>query len=273
MADGKARRRAGRRSPAFLFFILSFVAAATSGILLLSECGERWLTARYWRQVAERREAAEADERADGGVLPALRELYAENPDLVGWLSLPDSAINYPVMQTPDDPEYYLFRDFEREPASAGAPFADYRCQVVPAQGFNTVVYAHDSLFVQLNQYGYLPGYFQSHRRIRFDTLAETGLYRVAAAFYLDAGEARLLDPWNPDDPQAYECWNYLEVDSPEGFRKFAGLVLGRRMFETGAELSPRSRYLTLVCCATEAFSGIPGGDGRLIVVAKRIGD
>ena len=272
VANRNARWLTERRSPAFLFFILSLIAAATSGILLLSECGERWLTARYWREVAEKREAAEAADWTEGGVLPALRALYAENHDLVGWLSMPDSAINYPVMQTPDDPEYYLFRNFEREPASVGAPFADYRCQVAPVSGFNTVIYAHDILFIQLNQYGYLPGYFQSHQRIRFDTLTETGLYRVAAAFYLDAGAARLLDPWNPNDPQAYKCYNYLEVDSPEDFQKFANLVLERRMFETDVEFSPRSRYLTLVCCATELFSGIPNDNGRLIVVAKRIG-
>lgn len=272
MTNRNTRQRIERRSPSSLFFILSLIAAMTSGILLLSECGERYFTARYWREVSQKREAAKAVGWTESGVLPTLRTLYAENHDLVGWLSMPDSAINYPVMQTPDAPEYYLFRNFEREPASVGAPFADYRCQVVPVQGFNTVIYAHDRLFIQLNQYGYLPGYFQSHQRIRFDTLTETGLYRVAAAFYLDAGTARLLDPWSPNDPQAYECYNYLEVDSPEGFRKFANLVLERRMFETDVELSPRSRYLTLVCCATELFSGIPDDNGRLIVVAKRIG-
>lgn len=277
MPDRKAKwrnvPREEHRSLASLVFLFSLVIMTTSVILLLSDFGERYFTARYWRQVAEKRAWAESYDWTEGGILPDFCSLYAENPDLVGWISMPDSMINYPVMQTPDDPEYYLFRNFERETVPAGAPFADYRCQVVPVQGFNTVLYAHDRLFLQLNQYGYMPEYFQTHQYLRFDTLTKTGLYRIAAVFYLDAGEARLLDTWNPDDPLAYECYNYLAVDSPEGFGKFANLLRERRMFETNVEISPRSRYLTLICCATALFSGIPNDAGRLIVVARCVGD
>lgn len=244
---------------------------ATSAILLLSECGERYATARYWRRVAQKRaDASLADPNPDRS--PDLQAFYDENSDVIGWISLKDSAINFPVMQTPQDPEYYLYRNLEKEPAEAGAPFADYRCHVAPVQGFNVVVYAHDILFAQLNQYGYRKNYFRTHNRIRFDTLSETGLYQVAAAFYIDASGARLLDPWDPDDNQAYEPYNYLEVDSLEGFQKFADIVRQRQILDNIPQLSPRSRILTLICCATELFSGIPDNNGRFVVIAQRVG-
>ena len=272
---GKPKRAPdGRNSPAYPLFALSLAVMFASAILLLSECGERYATARYWRRVAERRAEIQSQGLSAGReILPRFRALYAENPDIVGWLSMDGSDIDYPVMQTPDDPEHYLYRDFDGTSADVGAPFADYRCQVTPAQGFNTVIYAHDRLFVQLNQYGYLPGYFASHRNLRFDTLTETGSYKVTAAFYLDASGARLLDPWRPDGPQAYEFYNYLEVDSPEGFQKFADIIRERQILDIDAELSPRSHILTLVCCATELFSGVPNDNGRFAVIAKRVGD
>ena len=265
--DGKT----SAHSPAYAVLTLALIVMATSGILLLSECWERYATARYWRRVAQLRERTLEDSAAPD-ILPRFRDAYAQNPDIVGWIRMDDSSIDYPVMQTPGDPEYYLYRDFDGNPASAGAPFADYRCHVTPAQGFHTIVYAHDRLFLQFNQYGYLPGYFTSHQYLRFDTLTETGQYQVIAAFYLDAGGARLLDPWDPGDPQAYEFYNYLEVDSPEGFRKFVDIIRERQILPSDFRLSPRSRILTLVCCATEFFSDIPGDNGRFVVVAKRVG-
>ena len=44
-----------------------------------------------------------------------LAALAAENPDCVGWLTIPDTGIDYPVMHTPNDPEHYLRRDFYGE--------------------------------------------------------------------------------------------------------------------------------------------------------------
>ena len=52
---------------------------------------------------------------ADGSaVLPRYADLAAENPDMVGWLTIEAAGIDYPVMQTPGDNEYYLRRGFDR---------------------------------------------------------------------------------------------------------------------------------------------------------------
>ena len=46
-------------------------------------------------------------------VLPRLLELYEKNPDLAGWLTIPGTRIDYPVMYSPDEPERYLHANFE----------------------------------------------------------------------------------------------------------------------------------------------------------------
>ena len=58
--------------------------------------------------------APSPDAETEAAILPAYRELYAENPDLVGWLRVDGTNIDYPVLQTPGDNEYYLRRGFDR---------------------------------------------------------------------------------------------------------------------------------------------------------------
>ena len=58
-----------------------------------------------------------------------LAALQAENPACVGWLTIPDTAVDYPVVWTPNNPEHYLRRDFYGNSASGGTPFLDGRNQ------------------------------------------------------------------------------------------------------------------------------------------------
>lgn len=264
------KQRTLKRNPAYLMFTVSLAVATAFALLLFSDCWEEYATARYWRRIADRHAQAESSSWNGQTILPSLRSLYAENPDIVGWIRIEDTAINYPVMQTKDDPEYYLLRNFERNFSNLGTPFADYRCQVTPVQGFNTVLYLHDGLMLQLNQYFYLRDYYETHHQIHFDTLTEEGVYEVIAAFYADAEGTRLLNPWNPDHEQAYEFYNYLETDSPEGFQKYLDGIQARQALPVTVDLSPRSHILTLICCAQYPFSGIEE-TGRLVVIAKRV--
>lgn len=59
----------------------------------------------------------------DKTILPELTELYRQNNDLVGWICVEDTNINYPVMQTVDNPNYYLKRGFDKEYSSYGCPY------------------------------------------------------------------------------------------------------------------------------------------------------
>ena len=55
-------------------------------------------------------------------VLAEYGELFLKNTDMVGWLSIAGTTVNYPVMQTPNAPNYYLKRNFEKEYSDLGPP-------------------------------------------------------------------------------------------------------------------------------------------------------
>ena len=72
-----------------------------------------------------------------------LSELFAMNDDFVGWLYIPDTDINYPVMHTTDDPERYLRRNFHGEYSESGVPFLDFRCTL---DSDNLIIYGHNMM-------------------------------------------------------------------------------------------------------------------------------
>ena len=114
--------------------LLCLVGLAASGI---------WFF-RYWqhnRQTQESvnklreivREAAQTPAES-GEPDNGFAALQAENPDFAGWISIPGTAVDYPVMLPPaDQPEYYLRRSFQKEYDINGIPFLDARCTLGPA--------------------------------------------------------------------------------------------------------------------------------------------
>ena len=64
-------------------------------------------------------------------ILTEYGELYLKNTDMVGWLSIAGTTLNYPVMQTPADPNYYLKHDFEKDFTDYGCPFMQADCDAL----------------------------------------------------------------------------------------------------------------------------------------------
>ena len=63
-------------------------------------------------------------------VLPEYAPVYELNNHLVGWITIADTKINYPVMQTPDDPNYYLYRNFDKNDSARGSMYAREVCDI-----------------------------------------------------------------------------------------------------------------------------------------------
>ncbi len=176
-------------------------------------------------------------------------------------------------MQTKGDPEYYLRRNFDKEYDDGGVPFADYRCDIVPYQNFNTIIYGHysyrDDLFRWLLQYAYL-NWYKEHKYIQFDTIMGEGTYEVVAAFYLDGTDVELMKKWDANAEDAYACYNYISIDSAEGFQRFKEGIEELSLYKTDRELSMGEPIITLICCAPSSFSDIEE-NGRFVVVAQKV--
>ena len=204
-----------------------------------------------------RAEAAESAEPVVLEILPAYAPLAEQNPDLFGWIAIDDTVLNYPVMHTPEDPEYYLHRAFDGTDSTSGVPFLDANCALDCG---NYIIYGHHmkngSMFALLPSYA-SEDYWKEHPVIRFDTLYKTGLYEVIAAFYSKA--------YSPEDVGVFRYHAYTDLRDPERFDDFVEQMRAAALYDTGIEVEYGEQLLTLSTCEYHAK------DGRFVVVAKEI--
>lgn len=190
-------------------------------------------------------------------VLPKFAELYVMNNDIVGWLQIPGTDISYPVMQTPDDPNYYLTRNFEKESSKHGCLYAQENCDVnIPSD--NVVIYGHRmqdrSMFAQLDKFEDKP-FWEANPYIYFDTLTEMHTYKIMAVFVTTAAEG-----------QGVPYHLFINAENEEDFNSFVRICKSYSLFNTGVETQYGDKFITLSTCDYTITHG------RLVVVAKRLG-
>lgn len=81
------------------------------------------------------------EQSQDGEVRKQFKALQQINQEIVGWITMDDTQINYPIVQAKDN-DYYLFRNYKGEDMRAGSIFMDYRNDV-KSQNRNTILYGH----------------------------------------------------------------------------------------------------------------------------------
>lgn len=137
--------------------------------------------------------SATSEQQEPAVTLPApprhdLVALQAENPDCIGWLTIPNTSVDYPVVWTPTDPEHYLRRDFFGDSASGGTPFLDGRNLPQP-EGQNLILYGHNmmdgSMFKPVVQY-LVPNFLVTHQDIYLELDGNQYHYKVEAALATD---------------------------------------------------------------------------------------
>lgn len=188
-----------------------------------------------------------------------LFEQYArlkeKNPHFIGWIKIENTKLDYPVMHTPDDVEYYLRRSFDGSYAVSGTPFIGYGCT---ADSRLTIVYGHHmnngTMFATLHNYKD-KAYWEDHKELRFDTVDSLRTYEVVSAFYTEievAGEGG-----------AFDYYNYSGDVSDEDFETYVNNIKAMSMYDMGVEISGDDRLLTLSTCSYHHENG------RFVLVAK----
>ena len=123
--------------------------------------------------------------------------LASENSDCVGWLTIPDTGIDYPVMHTPNDPEHYLRRDFYGNSASGGTPFLDGR-NLAEAENQNLILYGHNmmdgSMFKPLISY-LEPSFRETHKEIYLELSEKQYQYEVFAVVETNTSAPSISTP------------------------------------------------------------------------------
>lgn len=191
-------------------------------------------------------------------ILAQLASLYRENNDLVGWLTIEGTKIDYPVMQCKDN-EYYLNHNFQKEEDRYGCLFVKSIADI-DTPGTNAVIYGHQmkdgSMFGDLDQYE-SGQFYREHEKITFDTLYEEREYQVMAVFFTQV---------SGKDDDEFRYYQFYEAKTEEEFLDFYKNVKAMSIYDTGVTAEFGDTFLTLSTCSGYAENG------RFVVVAKRIG-
>lgn len=194
---------------------------------------------------------------SDNGILKEYVLLHERNGDLVGWLSIDGTDIDYPVMQTQDN-DYYLHRDFDGEYAFHGLPFMDAACDM---QNGATCyfIYGHNmrdgTMFGSLKAY-LDEEYYLAHKTIAFDTLYERGTYEILSVF--------LSEVYTPES-DVFKYYQYTTLPDEDAFNHYVEQVAALSIYDAGVEAAWGDTLLTLSTCSRHAENG------RLAIVAKKI--
>ena len=200
----------------------------------------------------------EGEDFATLELLARYAALHEQNSDLFGWISIPNTTVNYPVMHTPNDPEYYLHRAFDRTTAKSGVPFMDGKSYTDCG---NYLVYGHKmkngTMFAPILDYENRE-FWEQHPIIRFDTLDEVAEYEVFAACYTQV--------YTSADPNAFRYYRYPVLTDPVTYAEYVDGVKAMASYDTGITPQFGEQLLTLSTCSYHV------DEGRFIVVARKIG-
>lgn len=189
-------------------------------------------------------------------ILREYAEIYRVNDDLIGWLQIPGTDISYPVMQTPDSTDYYLYRDFYGEYSKHGCLYAREVCDVnTPSD--NVTIYGHrmkdGSMLAGLAAYTEKE-FWRQHRYIYFDTLTEYHSYEIIAVFTTTATVNK-----------GFRYHAFVDAADEAAFDSFIAQCKALALYDTGVTATYGNKLITLSTCEYSQENG------RLVVVAKRI--
>ena len=186
--------------------------------------------------------------------------LYQANNDIIGWIKINGTKVDYPVMQTQDDPEYYIRRGFDKESTSSGTPFMDAASDIfIPTSNF--MIYGHNmkngTMFHDILKYE-SKDFYKEHKKIKFDTIYKggQGTYEVIAAGYTQI---------YPKDSDKFKYYQYAGITTESEFNEFIRGVRSLTPYKMDGTAEYGDQLITLSTCAYHV------DEGRFFVVAKRV--
>lgn len=204
-------------------------------------------------------------------MLYSMQQLYELNPDTAGWLTIDDLKIDYPVMQSMYDEEYYLNRDFQRNYNSngclimdtdsvvgSGTKENDYADGTLPST--NLIIHGHNmnngAMFGNLDRYRN-SNFYEDHKIIKFSSLYETREYEIISVFLSQVYEKTQND--------VFKYYKFFEAKNEEEFNDFYKNIKDMSLYDTGVTAEFGDEFISLSVCAYHVENG------RLVVVGKRI--
>ena len=188
-------------------------------------------------------------------ILAEYATLFTMNPDLVGWIKVDNTVINYPVMQTPGWQNYYLQRDFYEQYSKHGTIYVRETADIKEPSD-NLTIYGHrmndGTMFSDLLKYKD-QDFFQQNPTITFNTIYEHHDYQIISVFIVDT-----------TDIDYFPYYTYVDGDAKQ-FNNYVAQCKALSLYDTGVTAADGDKLITLSTCDDDIQTG------RVVVVAKQI--
>ncbi|MDB0438416.1 class B sortase [Clostridioides difficile] len=176
-------------------------------------------------------------------------ELSKINKDFKFWLSVDNTNINYPVVQSKDN-SYYLDKDFYGKKSISGTLFMDYRNKSLDDQ--NVIIYGHNmknkTMFNNLNKFKD-EDFFKENNRIKITMDEKEFLYEVFSAYIVESD------------------YDYLKTsfNSESDYQKYIDAITSKSLYESNIKVSSNDKIVTLSTCTYEF------DDARMVIHGKLV--
>lgn len=189
-----------------------------------------------------------------------LEELQKENEEIIGWLEIEGTNINYPVLQASDN-DYYLTHNYKKEKASTGSIFLDKDFDLINGSS-NYLIYGHRNksglMFEDLMKYA-KEDFYKEHTKIKFTTNKDDSIYEILSVFY-----SRV---YYKSEQNVFRYYYFVNANNEQEYNDFVNNAKKVSLYDTGVTAKYGDQLLTLSTCEYSQE------DGRFAVVCKKIED
>lgn len=186
-------------------------------------------------------------------------QIYQQNNDFIGWLTIPDTVVDYPVVFTPDDEEFYLRKDFHKEKSTSGTLFLGANSDLETPSD-NIIIYGHNmhagTMFHTLLEYQD-EDFYKEHPYFEFDSLYGDGKYIIIAAFKIQIS----------DDEDSFKYYEFYNAENQDEFDEYVSQCKTLTPYDIREGASYGDKLITLSTCSYHVTNG------RFVVVAKKVED
>ena len=187
-----------------------------------------------------------------------LKELKKVNEDIIGWLEIDNTKINFPVLQGSDN-EYYMTHTYNKKYSSDGSIFLDKDYDWnIPSS--NLLIYGHNNkngnMFQDLLKYED-ENYYKEHPNIRFTTVDDDSQYEIISVF-----KSRV---YYKSEQNVFRYYFFINAANEEEYNYYVEESKKASLYDTGKTAIYGEQLLTLSTCEYSQE------DGRFVIVAKKV--
>lgn len=196
--------------------------------------------------------------KVDSEFIEKVKELQEENSDIVGWIRIGDTSINYPLLQTTDN-EYYLTHNYKKEKSSYGSIYINSNSDITDVNS-NVIIYGHSfketQMFKELIKYKD-KSFYEEHPIIYIATDEEETEYEIINVF--------LSKVFYQHETDVFRYYDYHNFENEKEYNEYLKNCKEIELYDTGVIAEYGEQLITLITCEYSQENG------RIVVVAKKV--